>query len=154
LSADLPKPAEATDTRPHVEVAVGILQRGSDSAVLLAQRPEGKPYAGWWEFPGGKLEAGESVEDALDRELYEELGVRITACRVFDAVEFSYPHARVRLHFRLVTAWSGEPRAREGQALAWQQPGAITVSPLLPASLPVIERLAAAGSGTARGLST
>jgi mutator protein MutT len=102
----------------------------------------------------GDVARRESVEDALDRELYEELGVRITACRVFDAVEFSYPHARVRLHFRLVTAWSGEPRAREGQALAWQQPGAITVSPLLPASLPVIERLAVAGSGNARGLST
>lgn len=138
--------AEAVDDRPPVEVAVGILQRGSDAAVLLAQRPAGKPYAGWWEFPGGKLEAGESVEEALDRELHEELGIRIAACSVFDAIEFSYPHARVMLHFRLVTAWSGEPRSREGQSLSWQQPAAITVAPLLPASLPVIERLARAGA--------
>ncbi len=134
---------EQTDTRAAVEVAVGILQRDGDATVLLAQRPEGKPYSGWWEFPGGKVEAGESVEQALDRELHEELGIRITASSAFDLIEFSYPHARVRLHFRLVTGWLGEPRAREGQALAWQQPAAIAVSPLLPASLPVIERLAA-----------
>lgn len=130
------------DLRPAVEVAVGIVQRAEDGAVLFAQRPQGKPYAGWWEFPGGKLEAGESVDEALRRELHEELGIRITASAEFDSVEFSYPHARVRLHFRRVSAWIGEPRSREGQALAWQQPLAITVAPLLPASLPVIERLA------------
>jgi 8-oxo-dGTP diphosphatase len=154
LGAEPANRDEPTDDRPPVEVAVGILQRASDAAVLLARRPDGKPYAGWWEFPGGKLEAGESVDEALERELHEELGIRITACSVFDAIEFSYPHARVRLHFRLVTDWSGEPRAREGQSLAWQQPAAITVSPLLPASLPVIERLAAACFDDARGLST
>jgi 8-oxo-dGTP diphosphatase len=132
----------AADSRPAVEVAVGIL-RSADGSVLLAQRPEGKPYAGWWEFPGGKLEVGETVEQALERELHEELGIHITASGDYDSIEFSYPHARVRLHFRLVTAWSGEPRSREGQALAWQQPRDIAVSPLLPASLPVIEKLAA-----------
>jgi 8-oxo-dGTP diphosphatase len=131
------------DQRTPVEVAVGILQRASDGAVLFAQRPEGKPYAGWWEFPGGKLERGESVEDALARELHEELGIQIEASAAFDAIDFSYPHARVRLHFRLVTRWSGEPRSREGQALRWQHPRSIEIEPLLPASVPVIARLAA-----------
>ena len=136
------------DLRPPVEVAVGILQRAGDGAVLFAQRPEGKPYAGWWEFPGGKLEQGESVEQALDRELHEELGIRIEASAIFDAVEFSYPHARVRLHFRLVSRWTGEPRSREGQALRWQRPDALEIEPLLPASLPVIARLQARQGST------
>ncbi len=131
------------DPRPPVEVAVGILRRAGDGAVLFAQRPQGKPYAGWWEFPGGKLEQGESVEQALERELQEELGIRIEASTALDAVEFSYSHARVRLHFRLVSRWTGEPRSREGQALRWQQLQAIEIEPLLPASLPVIARLQA-----------
>ena len=137
-----PLPNEPPDSRPRVDVAVGILQRRPDGQVLLAQRPAGKPYAGWWEFPGGKLERGESVEQALARELNEELGILIGLSSPYDAVEYDYPHAQVRLHFRLITDWQGEPRSREGQALIWQHPGAIEVAPLLPASIPVIDRLA------------
>jgi 8-oxo-dGTP diphosphatase len=133
---------ESADDRPLVDVAVGILRR-ADGSVLFAQRPEGKPYAGWWEFPGGKLESGESVEAALARELLEELGVVIERSEALTTIAFSYPHARVRLHFRCVSRWQGEPQSREGQALSWETPSRVAVSPLLPASLPVIEQLAA-----------
>ncbi len=131
------------DTRVPVEVAVGVLRR-ADGALLFAQRPEGKPYAGWWEFPGGKVEAGESVDQALTRELHEELGIVVEHITPLDMIEFSYPHARVRLHFRVVSQWRGEPQSREGQAFSWEHPAAVGVGPLLPASVPVIERLAAA----------
>jgi 8-oxo-dGTP diphosphatase len=132
-----------TDTRPPVEVAVGVLRR-ADGALLFAQRPEGKPYAGWWEFPGGKVEPGESVDQALSRELHEELGIVVEHIAPLETVEFSYPHARVRLHFRVVSQWRGDPQSREGQAFSWQHPTAVGVAPLLPASVPVIERLALA----------
>jgi 8-oxo-dGTP diphosphatase len=140
--AEAAAPATPADSRAPVEVAVGVLRR-ADGALLFAQRPEGKPYAGWWEFPGGKVEAGESVFEALARELQEELGILIDDGEPLEVVEFSYPHARVRLHFLVVSRWRGEPSSREGQAFSWQQPAAVAVGPLLPASVPVIERLAA-----------
>lgn len=141
MQAEDHKPWGEADTRAPVEVAVGVLRR-PDGSVLFAQRPPGKPYAGWWEFPGGKLETGESVEAALARELHEELGVSVEASAPLTTVEFSYPHARVRLHFRTIDRWQGDPQSREGQALSWQHPGAVGIAPLLPASLPVIEQLA------------
>ena len=128
------------NTRPVTEVAVGVLVQ-PDGRYLLAQRPEGKPYAGYWEFPGGKLEAGESVEDALARELHEELGIAVTACHRWHTLEHDYPHAYVRLFFCKVTEWTGEPHGREGQAFVWQSLPA-SVEPLLPAALPVLELLA------------
>lgn len=124
-------------TRGITEVAVGVLMR-ADGAVLLAQRPPGKAYAGWWEFPGGKLEAGESVEQALARELHEELGITVREARPWVVREHVYPHAHVRLSFLRVSAWSGEPQAREGQALAWRLASHIDLAPLLPATVPVI----------------
>lgn len=140
--------ADVTASRPVTEVAVGILMR-ADGRYLLAQRPDGKVYAGYWEFPGGKLEAGESVEAALARELREELGIDIDmdgkmcqqTCQRWRVLEHDYPHAYVRLHFCKVTAWRGEPRGCEGQALAWQTLPA-TVQPLLPATIPVLQWLA------------
>jgi len=128
--------------RPVTEVAVGVLRR-ADGHYLLAQRPEGKPYAGYWEFPGGKIEQGESVEAALARELREELGIDIDikTCERWHTLEHDYPHAYVRLHFCKVTAWRGEPQGCEGQALAWQTLPT-TVAPLLPATLPVLQWLA------------
>ncbi len=117
-----------------VDVAVGVVLR-DDGAVLIGQRPEGKPYAGWWEFPGGKLEAGESVADALARELHEELGLDVLDSTPWVVRGHAYPHATVRLWFRRVRRWRGEPRPREGQALAWRPAGAIDVAPLLPASI-------------------
>ena len=117
-----------------VDVAVGVVLRG-DGAVLLGQRPPGKPYAGWWEFPGGKLESGEPVAAALARELHEELGLEQAVSTPWVVRGHVYPHATVRLWFRRVRAWSGEPQGREGQAFRWCPPDAVDVAPLLPASL-------------------
>ena len=134
-----PTPAGAVD-RKHTEVAVGILLR-ADGAMLLSTRPPGKPYAGYWEFPGGKLEAGETVEQALRRELIEELGVTIGPASVWKVTEHDYPHARVRLHWCKVWEWSGEFEMREGQTMAWQQMP-LTVDPVLPGAYPVLQWLA------------
>jgi 8-oxo-dGTP diphosphatase len=111
-----------------IDVAVAILTR-PDGRALLAQRPAGKVYGGWWEFPGGKIEAGEAPARALARELHEELGVD------------TYPHATVRLHFFRVLGWRGEPHGREGQAFAWQDLAALDVGPVLPANGPVLKSL-------------
>ncbi|QNM97563.1 Nudix family hydrolase [Chitinimonas koreensis] len=121
-------------------VAAGILIR-PDGQFLLGSRPEGKPYAGWWEFPGGKLEAGETALAALGRELEEEMGIRVTAAQPWLVQTFTYPHARVRLNFFKVTGWDGEPHPHEGQAFAWQRPGALTVEPVLPANTPILRGL-------------
>ena len=111
------------------------------SRVLLAQRPPGKAYAGYWEFPGGKVEPGETLEAALARELAEELGIAITApCRWITRV-FEYPHATVRLNFFRVFAWQGEPHPHEGQVFSWQRPDAVEVAPLLPANFPIVKAL-------------
>jgi 8-oxo-dGTP diphosphatase len=123
--------------RSVVEVAVGVLVR-ADGAFLLTSRPVGKPYAGYWEFPGGKLEAGESVEQALRRELDEELGITIGEAQAWKTEMVDYPHALVRLHFCKVFTWSGELQMREAQSFAWQQLP-VTVSPVLPGTLPVLE---------------
>lgn len=118
-----------------IDVAVGILMKPNGD-ILLAQRPPGKPYAGYWEFPGGKVESGESIFDALKREFTEELGVQIRSAEAWCGVEHIYPHAHVRLHFYISRDWLGEPRGLEGQALAWQ--GSVAVAPLLPATTPLI----------------
>ncbi len=127
-------------TRPIIEVAVGILCRAPDQ-YLLTTRPPGKAYAGYWEFPGGKLEAGESVEAALRRELEEEIGVTIGAAPLWRSSVVDYPHALVRLNFCRVTQWSGEPTMREGQAFAWQTLP-VQVKPVLPGTVPVLAWLA------------
>lgn len=123
-----------------VEVSAAVLTQ-PDGRVLLAQRPQGKPYAGYWEFPGGKVEPGESLEAALARELHEELGIAVTrACRWITRV-FEYPHAIVRLNFFRVFDWQGEPHPHEGQVFSWQQPDAVEVTPLLPANFPILKAL-------------
>lgn len=123
-----------TDTTP-IDVAVGILLKPNGD-VLLGSRPDGKPYAGYWEFPGGKVEAGEPVLDALKREFAEEIGVRILSAEPWCGVEHVYPHAHVRLHFFISREWQGEPRALEGQQLAWQ--GQMQLEPILPATVPLL----------------
>ena len=137
----------ANDARPLTRVAVAIIERTADGEhqTLFAQRPVGKAYAGYWEFPGGKMEAGESVIDALIREIDEELGLRIRSATLWRSERFSYEHAHVELNFCRTSDWFGEPHGREGQAFAWQSPDAISVSPLLPA-------LHAAESGVLAGL--
>jgi 8-oxo-dGTP diphosphatase len=124
-----------------VDVAVAILVR-PDGEVLLAQRPAGKVYGGWWEFPGGKIEAGEEPVHALARELHEELGVDAEQAFPWITRVYAYEHATVRLHFFRVLRWRGEPHGREGQAFAWQRLRAITVGPVLPANGPVLKGLA------------
>jgi len=121
-------------------VAVAVLQR-TDGRVLFAQRLPGTPYPGYWEFPGGKLEAGESASIALARELDEELGIQIVRAAPWLVQRYAYPHADVELNFFRIFAWRGEPHGRMGQAIAWQAPGAFDVAPLLPANATILRAL-------------
>jgi 8-oxo-dGTP diphosphatase len=125
---------------PPVRVAAAVLVRG-DGQVLLAQRPPGKAYAGYWEFPGGKLEAGETPAAALARELHEELGITVRRASPWLVQEFVYPHAHVELHFFRVFEWEGELVGHDGQAFAWQTPGRYTMAPLLPANTRILAAL-------------
>jgi 8-oxo-dGTP diphosphatase len=127
-------------TAPIVEVAVAIITR-IDGAFLLASRPEGKPYAGYWEFPGGKVKPGEPLLEALRRELVEELGITVKHAYRWITRTFNYPHATVRLCFFRVTKWQGEPQPREGQQLSWQFANDVEVEPMLPANTPVLRAL-------------
>ena len=142
-----------SQSRPIVEVAVGILIK-EQSLVLMGKRPGGKPYAGYWEFPGGKLEANESITTALQRELHEELGIRIALdenhCQEIMMLEHDYPHAYVRLHVCLVDRWEGEPVGQENQALSWQNifNPELSINPLLPAAWPMIEKVRSYLRGT------
>jgi len=130
----------APAARDAVHVAVGVLIR-ADGAVLLADRPEGKPYAGYWEFPGGKVEPGETVSVALKRELHEELGIDIGPALPWVTFNYDYPHAYVRLHFMRVYEWRGLPHAREGQRIDFFDPQAVLPTPLLPAAIPALRWL-------------
>lgn len=124
-----------------VDVAAAVIER-PDGAFLLAQRPAGKVYSGWWEFPGGKVEPGESLADALARELQEELGVEVQQAYPWIIRRHQYEHGNVRLHFFRVVRWRGEPFRHEHAALAWQRLPALDVSPMLPANAAVLKALA------------
>lgn len=124
-----------------VDVAAAVIRRG-DGSFLLGRRPPGGIYAGYWEFPGGKVEAGESPRLALLRELQEELGIEVESAYPWIVREFTYEHAHVRLHFFRVLQWSGELRDLQHDALAWQSVGKVTAAPLLPANAPVLAALA------------
>ena len=128
-------------TKKVTHVAAGILIN-STGQFLLGSRPSGKPYAGYWEFPGGKLEQGESAQDALFRELNEEMGINVSYATPWITQRFNYPHADVELRFFKVTAWDGILHGHEGQQLAWQSIGQINVSPILPANGPILRSLA------------
>ncbi|MDD5057970.1 MAG: Nudix family hydrolase [Sideroxydans sp.] len=141
-------PAEKTKI---VEVSAAVLQR-PDGSFLLAQRPPDKIWAGYWEFPGGKIEPGETAHDALVRELKEELGITVQTAYPWLTRVFTYPHATVRLNFFRVTEWSGELHPHEGQQFAWQNSLSptlshkwarepITVAPILPANAPILRAL-------------
>ena len=134
-----------------IHVAVAILQRKNQfgqTEFLLASRPQGKGWAGWWEFPGGKIEANETPEHALSRELQEELDITPTYTQQWLARRFDYPKTHdsaaktVLLHFYFVTQWQGEISPKESQQLSWQSPQNITVSPVLPANAPIMKALA------------
>jgi 8-oxo-dGTP diphosphatase len=123
--------------RSLVQVAVGVLVR-DEGSFLLTSRPEGKAYSGYWEFPGGKLEAGETVEQALRRELQEEIGITILDCTLWKTERIDYPHAMVQLNFCKVSQWTGDLQMLESQAFAWQQLP-VTVMPVLPGTVPVLQ---------------
>ena len=123
-----------------VEVAAAVIER-PDGSFLLAQRPAGKAYAGYWEFPGGKVEPGEPLAAALVRELHEELGIEVESAYPWIVQTYVYPHAKVRLNFFRVRAWHGDPHGKEDQRLAWQHLSALDVAPLLPANAPVLRAL-------------
>lgn len=131
----------ATADRAAVDVAVGVLI-DAQGRFLLTSRPDGKVYAGYWEFPGGKVEPGETVEQALRRELHEELGITIEAAQPWKTELFDYPHALVRLHFCKVYGWSGHFEMRERQQMAWQDLP-VAVEPVLPGTVPVLQWFAA-----------
>ncbi len=137
LVADAGRPREGGPDRAVVDVAVGVLIR-SDGDFLLTSRPQGKVYAGYWEFPGGKLEHGETVEQALRRELVEEIGITIGAANPWKIEVVDYPHALVRLNFCKVFDWTGQLQMREGQLFAWQRLP-VEVSPVLPGTVPVLQ---------------
>jgi len=140
LVADADRPREGGPERAIVEVAVGVLVQ-PDGHFLVTSRPVGKVYAGYWEFPGGKLEQGETVEQALRRELQEELGITIGAAQPWKVELVDYPHALVRLHFCKVFDWTGVLEMREGQSHAWQLLP-LQVMPVLPGTVPVLAWLA------------
>ncbi len=132
--------------------SVGVIQR-PDGTVLLNERPQGKPWSGYWEFPGGKIEENETPEQAMKRELQEELGITVTHAYPWLTRRFDYPAKfhdngqlaspakTVQLHFFVVTAWLGEPQGLEQQRLSWQSPAAVSVSPMLPANAPILGAL-------------
>jgi 8-oxo-dGTP diphosphatase len=129
-------------SHPHntIDVAVAVITR-ADGSFLLARRPEGKPYAGYWEFPGGKVNAREPLRHALDRELLEELAMHVQQAYPWITRIFTYSHATVRLCFYRVVKWHGEPQPCEKQELSWQSVGNVSVEPMLPANAPILRAL-------------
>lgn len=124
----------------RVEVAAAVIFH-DDGKFLLAERPAGKVYAGYWEFPGGKIEPGETADHALKRELHEELGIDVERAYPWITRDYDYPHAAVRLRFFRVTRWRGELHGRENQRFSWQSTRNLTVAPLLPANAPILRAL-------------
>lgn len=123
-----------------IEVVAAVLEQ-PDGTFLLAQRPAGKVYAGYWEFPGGKVEPGEAPAAALARELHEELGIEVRRAYPWLMRIYAYPHGTVRIRFYRVTEWRADPQPREDQAIAWQARGAPSAAPMLPANAPVLAAL-------------
>ena len=140
LIADAELARESGADRAVVEVAVGVLIR-PDGDFLLTSRPAGKVYAGYWEFPGGKLEPGETVAQALQRELHEELGIRIGHETPWRVELVDYPHALVRLNYCKVFEWSGDLQMQEAQSFAWQGLP-VQVTPVLPGTVSALQWLA------------
>jgi 8-oxo-dGTP diphosphatase len=140
LVADGHLQREGGQDRKTIDVAVGILINAQNQ-FLLTSRPPGKVYEGYWEFPGGKLEAHETVAQALARELEEELGLQIEDVQLWRQQLVDYPHALVRLNFCKVSRWQGTLEMREGQNHAWQSLP-VAVVPVLPGTVPVLTWLA------------
>jgi 8-oxo-dGTP diphosphatase len=134
-------PATAADLRLVLVSAVALVD--ADGRVLLAQRPAGKPLAGLWEFPGGKVNPGETPEFALVRELAEELGIDVSASCLapFTFASYAYPDFHLLMPLYVCRKWSGIPTAREGQRLAWVRPARLGDYPMPPADPPLVSML-------------
>ncbi len=128
------------ENKAVIDVAAGIVTE-PDGRVLMAERPPGKPWAGYWEFPGGKFESGESPVAALARELHEELGIELDQAYPWITRVYDYPERRVRLHMYRVLKWHGEPHGKEGQQICWEDPQAMQCQPLLPANDQILRYL-------------
>lgn len=124
----------------HFHVAAGIL-RDTSGRFLITERVCDGPFDGLWEFPGGKIDEGESSSDALRRELAEELGIEVTSSRPFMDLHHEYPDRTVDLEFFLVTAWQGEPTGLEGQQTRWVEAADLDAEVLLPADEPIVAAL-------------
>jgi len=124
----------------YLDVVAGILT-ASDGRILIAERTGDQPFDGMWEFPGGKIGAGESQQQALTRELVEELGIVVQKSDFFMSLEHDYPDRSVRLHFFKITGWRGDPSGLEGQKIRWVLPADIAEGMMLPADAPVITAL-------------
>ncbi|NLZ10757.1 MAG: Nudix family hydrolase [Alcaligenaceae bacterium] len=128
-------------SKPEIFVAAGLILK-PDGSLLLGQRPADKPWPGWWELPGGKIEPGETVLQALARELKEEIDIDVTEASPWVNYVHEYPKNIVHLAFCKVTGWTGTPRGLENQQLAWvNAKGPINVGPLLPATEPPLRWL-------------
>jgi len=127
-----------------ISVVAGILRHGS--RFLAARRPEGGSMGGLWEFPGGKIEAGENPDTALRRELEEELGITVLEASEWRVHEHHYPDKSVRLHFFHIHMFRGEPQSKEGQLLAWVSPSEACNLPFLEADLEILRELAKASA--------
>jgi len=132
--------AGATIREATIRVVAAVI-RDELGRVLISQRPEGKHYAGLWEFPGGKVEAGEAAESALRRELREELGIEVAGCEPLLSLRHEYPERQVELWVWTVEQYAGVAQGLEGQALRWLTVSELRGIELLPADLPIIERL-------------
>jgi 8-oxo-dGTP diphosphatase len=135
----MPRATELSEApaQDAIDVIVGIV-RDSASRVLIGQRPKGKHMAGFWEFPGGKLEAGEPSLAGLKRELHEEIGIVVGAAEPLLEHTHRYPERTVRLDIWWILDYDGEARPREGQQLRWVEAAALSEAPLLPADAPIV----------------
>jgi 8-oxo-dGTP diphosphatase len=133
----LPEPGLVT---PSIEVAAGVLE-DSRGFVLVSQRTAGRHEAGAWEFPGGKIKVGETPEEALLRELQEEIGIDVVECEPLISYTHEYPDRQVTLHVYKVIRWTGQPAGLEGQPLEWLPVNQLLGHGLLPGDRPIVERL-------------
>lgn len=126
-------------TAKVIHVAVGVILRGQH--ILLALRSSKQHQGGKWEFPGGKVEAGETVQQALSRELQEEVAIQVSESSAFMQLQYAYPEKTVLLDIRLVTRFSGEPHGREGQPLRWASVAELSQLDFPDANQPIVERI-------------
>ena len=125
-----------------LQISVGII-RNAEGEIYITQRAADAHMANKWEFPGGKIEEGETAEQAVIRELQEEVGITVTTLQQFDKLEYQFPDRHITLWFWLVNGWDGEPWGKEGQPGRWIAQQDLVVDEFPPANAPIIEKLIA-----------